>query len=56
VLYVPFLQALFDITALHPIDLVICLAGGLLSILWFELLKRIRGRALLASTGETAGS
>jgi P-type Ca2+ transporter type 2C len=39
VLYVPFLQDLFSFSFLHPIDLAICLGGGLISLLWFELLK-----------------
>jgi P-type Ca2+ transporter type 2C len=47
VLYVPFLRELFSFSLLHPfaerlpwrIDLAICLGGGLISLLWFELLK-----------------
>jgi P-type Ca2+ transporter type 2C len=39
VLYIPFLRHLFRLAFLHPIDLVICLAAGLASILWFEGLK-----------------
>jgi P-type Ca2+ transporter type 2C len=39
VLYVPFLRDLFHFSVLHPDDIVICLAGGLVSILWFEGLK-----------------
>jgi P-type Ca2+ transporter type 2C len=39
VLYVPFLRQLFSFSFLHPIDLVICLCGGLIDLLWFELLK-----------------
>jgi Ca2+-transporting ATPase len=38
-LYVPFLRDLFRLSILHPIDLAICFAGGLVSILWFEGLK-----------------
>ena len=38
-LYVPFLRDLFRLSILHPIDLAICFAGGLISILWFEGLK-----------------
>ncbi len=44
VLYVPFLRTLFHFDVLHPVDLVICLAGGIVSILWFEGLKMVRGR------------
>jgi P-type Ca2+ transporter type 2C len=39
VLYFPFLRHLFSFSFLHPIDLVICLLGGAISLLWFELLK-----------------
>jgi Ca2+-transporting ATPase len=44
VLYVPFLQSLFRLSTLHFIDLAICLAAGVVSILWFEGLKLINGR------------
>ncbi len=40
VLYVPFLRQLFSFSFLHPIDIAICLGGGLISLLWFELLKQ----------------
>ena len=40
VLYVPFLRHLFSFSFLHPIDLAICLGGGAISLLWFELLKQ----------------
>ena len=39
VLYIPFLRHLFSFSFLHPIDLVICSAGGAISLLWFESLK-----------------
>jgi P-type Ca2+ transporter type 2C len=39
VLYIPFLRQLFSFSFLHPIDLVICLGGGVISLLWFEVLK-----------------
>jgi len=39
VLYVPFLRQLFSFSFLHPIDLAICLGGGIISLLWFEQLK-----------------
>jgi len=42
VLYVPFLRDLFHFSTLHADDLAICLAGGVLSILWFEGLKVIK--------------
>lgn len=41
-LLVPFLRDIFHFSALHPNDLALCLAGGLLSILWFESLKLLR--------------
>ena len=46
-LYVPFLRNLFHFSILHPVDLAICLAGGIVSILWFEGLKlfKLKGRA-----------
>ncbi len=39
ILYVPFLRNLFSFSFLHPSDLGICLAGGAISLLWFESLK-----------------
>lgn len=39
VLYVPVLRRLFSFALLHPIDLVICLIGGLVCLIWFEQLK-----------------
>ena len=42
VLYVPFLQNLFSFSFLHPIDLAICFAGGVISLLWFESLKLLK--------------
>ena len=41
VLYVPFLRNLFHFSYLHPIDLIITLVAGVVSILWFEGLKFI---------------
>ena len=40
VLYVPFLRHLFSFSLLRAIDLAICLGGGAISLLWFELLKQ----------------
>jgi len=42
VLYAPFLRHLFRFDRLDALDLVICLAVGAVSILWFETLKAIR--------------
>jgi Ca2+-transporting ATPase len=39
VLAVPFLRDLFRFAVLHPDDIAICVVAGILSILWFELLK-----------------
>jgi P-type Ca2+ transporter type 2C len=39
VLYVPIVRQLFGFSFLHPIDLVICLLGGAIALVWFELLK-----------------
>ncbi len=47
-LYVPFLRNLFHFSPLHPIDLAFCLAGGLVSILWFESLKLFKQKWLTA--------
>jgi Ca2+-transporting ATPase len=44
VLYVPFLRGLFRFAELHPADLGICLAAGIVSILWFEGLKLFNGK------------
>jgi len=41
VLYMPFLRELFRFNELHLDDLLITLAAGLISILWFEVFKLI---------------
>ncbi len=41
ILYVPFLQNLFNFGTLHLIDLLICFSAGIFSIAWFEGLKII---------------
>ena len=41
-LYVPFLQRLFHFSTLHLDDLALCVAGGCLSVIWFEGLKWIK--------------
>lgn len=41
-LYVPLLRNLFHFSTLHPGDLALCLAGGFVSILWFEGIKWLR--------------
>jgi len=42
-LYVPFLRSLFLFSTLHLIDIVICMAAGAFSIIWFEGLKMFNG-------------
>lgn len=42
VLYVPFLRQLFSFSLLDPIDLAVCSAGGVISLLWFESLKLLK--------------
>ena len=44
VLYVPFLRNLFKFAELHGNDLLLCFATGILSILWFEIMKLLRRR------------
>jgi Ca2+-transporting ATPase len=44
VLCVPFLRNLFRFSVLHPLDLFICIAAGVVSILWFEVLKWVNNR------------
>jgi hypothetical protein len=41
-LYVPFLRDIFHFSTLHFNDLALCLAGGVLSVLWFEALKMFK--------------
>jgi len=42
VLYVPALRILFRFALLHPVDLALCLAAGVGSLLWCEALKTLR--------------
>src|SRR6516164_2087916 len=42
VLYVPYTRAVFRFSFLHGVDLAICAAAGLASIVWFEVWKRVR--------------
>jgi Ca2+-transporting ATPase len=42
VIYVPPFTALFHFSALDPVNLLICLGAGLVSIVWFELYKAIK--------------
>ncbi|MFA6078501.1 MAG: cation-translocating P-type ATPase [Candidatus Omnitrophota bacterium] len=42
--YVPVLQDLFHFGIMHFIDIIICFAAGILSVIWFELVKIIFNR------------
>jgi len=42
ILYIPFLRSLFQFARLHWDYLLICLAAGILNVLWFEVLKIFR--------------
>lgn len=39
VIYIPFLQGLFHFTFLHLIDIIASVSAGIISIVWFELIK-----------------
>jgi Ca2+-transporting ATPase len=43
-LYVPFLRNLFRVSFLHPLDIFICFVAGVVSILWFEVMKWVNNR------------
>ena len=40
-LYIPFFQKIFHFSTLHFNDIGLCVAGGLISIVWFEVLKLV---------------
>jgi Ca2+-transporting ATPase len=44
VLNVSFVRELFHFSPLHAADVALCVAGGVVSILWFEVLKVLRVR------------
>jgi Ca2+-transporting ATPase len=44
VLYIPFLRDLFRFSVLHPIDIFICVTAGVVSVLWFEVMKMANHR------------
>jgi P-type Ca2+ transporter type 2C len=50
ILRVPVLRGLFGFSSVHSDDLVICLAAGVLSILWFEAFKALQARSPAASS------
>lgn len=41
IIYLPFLQKIFHFGQIHSGDIIICLAAGIWSVLWFELVKII---------------
>lgn len=43
VLNIPVLRETFRFSLIHPVDVVICISAGILSIVWFELFKAFRG-------------
>ena len=43
-LYAPFLRQLFRFSVLHPSDAAICIAAGVVSIVWFEAMKLAKRR------------
>lgn len=52
VLSVPFLRDLFHFSKLHADDVVISVAAGLFSILWFEAFKLFQRRKSLDFVGD----
>ncbi len=48
IIYLPVLAQLFHFAPLGPLDLALCSTAGLLSVAWFDLVKR-RGRARSSS-------
>ena len=48
---VPAVRSVFRFSVLHSLDVFICIIAGCISILWFELFKRIRsGKAIRLQT------
>jgi P-type Ca2+ transporter type 2C len=43
-LYVPFLRGMFHFSRLHLLDISLCLAAGIVSIVWFEIFKIFNGK------------
>ncbi len=44
VIYVPFLRGIFHFAWLHPLDIAIALGSGIISVIWFEIVKYISFR------------
>jgi Ca2+-transporting ATPase len=49
VLYTPYVRNVFRFSILHPVDLAICTAAGIASVIWFEVWKRFRGAANMSA-------
>jgi Ca2+-transporting ATPase len=50
VIYVPFLRDLFRFGPVHPNDIALCFAGGVICVFWFEIVKFLsRGKTTAAS-------
>jgi P-type Ca2+ transporter type 2C len=43
-LYMPFLRGMFHFSRLHFLDIALCLAAGIVSIVWFEIFKIFNGK------------
>ena len=41
-IYTPFLRSVFHFEPLHLMDIALCLSAGAASVLWFELVKRLK--------------
>ena len=39
ILYLPFMRSVFWLEIVYPKDILICLSTGVISMLWFELMK-----------------
>jgi Ca2+-transporting ATPase len=49
-LYAPFLRQLFRFSVLHASDVAICIAAGVVSIIWFEAMKLAKRRGQTVTT------
>ncbi|HUJ18948.1 MAG TPA: cation-translocating P-type ATPase [Nitrospirota bacterium] len=50
-LSVPFFRRMFNFAVLHPVDVAVCVAAGIFSILWFEVLKLMNLRGQRSAPG-----
>jgi Ca2+-transporting ATPase len=51
-LYVPFLRDLFRFSVLHLTDILICIAAGIVSVLWFEVMKAVTAHRSHSAAGK----